>query len=211
MKFTLIKELQIEAQTYFNEARRMKKLLDQTRATKKSLMSSSSRGKNAWNGEPGEVAAMQEEVKALRRENVYLRQEREMEDKSYNILQTLRNKLGGLGIDLAGVQEHIQGIEQHRSNGQRLAEVITRDGDEEQRSRPGSGRQSRAQRPQSAARPQSAVRSSRGGSREEERPNSRGGGRRDESYEDEEEAAPVRGGSKEQEVHTPTQYTHTHT
>lgn len=28
MKFTLIKELQIEAQTYFNEARRMKKMLD---------------------------------------------------------------------------------------------------------------------------------------------------------------------------------------
>jgi hypothetical protein len=28
MKFTLIKELQIEAQTYFNEARRLKRIVD---------------------------------------------------------------------------------------------------------------------------------------------------------------------------------------
>jgi hypothetical protein len=96
MKFTLIKELQIEAQTYFNEARRMKKLSERVHFyliapqaalcnitliyclwfSKGGMRKSASEAGSARSmGGYGnyDVEALREEVQALRRESVYLR------------------------------------------------------------------------------------------------------------------------------------------
>ena len=53
-------------------------------------------------GNSGEVEALREEVKALRRENGYLRGEVGIEDKSYATLQRLRQQMATLQHELKG-------------------------------------------------------------------------------------------------------------
>jgi myosin heavy subunit len=116
MKYSLIKELQIEAQTYFNEARRMKRMQDKNMR----LSSSRSRNNNGFReispGEPGELEQLRQENQTLRRECVHFRQEREMEDKSYAILQQLQGKFDGLATDIAIAKEHIHTVPKVEDN-----------------------------------------------------------------------------------------------
>lgn len=89
MRFTLIKELQTEAETYFNEARRTKKLLDQyVTKTKRGPRSAADEEEREE-----ETRRLREEVKALRRENLYLRHEREADQKGNHLIAQLRSKL----------------------------------------------------------------------------------------------------------------------
>lgn len=171
MKFTLIKELQIEAQTYFNEARRMKKILDRGAPFRSSVhMNNSSNFRDIPEGSKEETYMLRDEVKALRRELVYLKGERGMEDKSYNVLQRLRSKMEGLQNEIRSCEDHFHTVDDNRHEQERLATMLTeQDGlaaeidREEERLRGGSGSRDRGRplsRPQSAshARPQSAAR-----------------------------------------------------
>ena len=125
MKFTLIKELQvkhppenarkpttslffgacivtqIEAQTYFNEARRMKKVIETMESAPRGKRSQSSKGARGRRVGAAD-AGLRDEIKALRRENDYLRGEVGIEDKSYATLQRLRSQMATLQHELKG-------------------------------------------------------------------------------------------------------------
>lgn len=95
MKFTLIKELQIEAQTFFNEARRMKKMLD---ARAGSIVK-----RSAWDGD---------EDKAESRERDFEREERLQEERESKArLHKLREKMESLQDEMRDCTEQVNTLE----------------------------------------------------------------------------------------------------
>lgn len=91
MKFTLIKELQIEAQTYFNEARRMKKLLDEG-------------GRSSRRSDWDEAADD--------RERIFEREERLLEEReSHQVLHKVRSKMESLQGEIQHCTEQINSLE----------------------------------------------------------------------------------------------------
>lgn len=124
MKFTLIKELQIEAQTYFSEARKMKKLLDQRPEKSTPRNRNTVREGDVALGDPNEAQLLREEVARLRRENTYLRGERELEDQSYSMMARMRDKMEALQHEMGTIQEHMMNVDGQRSNAEALSQMV---------------------------------------------------------------------------------------
>lgn len=125
MKFTLIKELQIEAQTYYSEARKMKKLLDQRPEKDPSARNKVATAPgDVLRGDPNELELLREEVSRLRRENTYLRGERDLEDQSYSMMARMRSKMEALQHEMGNIQEHMMNVDGLRTNNEALSQMV---------------------------------------------------------------------------------------
>jgi hypothetical protein len=90
MKFTLIKELQIEAQTYYNEARRIKKLLDRINSSREDFQESGDRS----------LGRLRYEIGVMRKENSRLQSGRKLDEQNHSMLRTLRKKIESMQSEL---------------------------------------------------------------------------------------------------------------
>jgi len=121
IKFTNIKELEIESQTYYNEAKRLKKMVDKLLTANASNSSTSSIPSSAFNNKSGskrplsreaeadnaEMARLRDEVKQLRRENSQFKANQYKYDNSAIMLQRVKDQIDILQRELASCQAQI--------------------------------------------------------------------------------------------------------